>query len=94
MEIYQQQLIRKFSETLQASWETYKATHELAEDPNLFIAYLIDNQIIKDEIIRKYTILKEFNEKAAAYKTKSELIQLLSQRYNLSTRVIWKYIKQ
>ena len=94
MEIYQQQLLRKFRETLQNSWEQHKTTYGVTDTPDTFIEYLIDNQLIKEEIIRRYTIGKEFKERISEFKTKSELIALLSKRYNLSTRVIWNYIRQ
>ena len=94
MEIIQQQLDRKFRKTLQSSWKQYRTIHNVEDNSDAFIEFLIDNQIIKKEIIRRYTIVREFKERAADFKTKSELIALLSERYQLSTRVIWNYIRQ
>ena len=94
MENIQQQLVTKFSKTLQSSWEQYRTTYQIADNQDTFIEFLIDNKIIKTEIIRRYTITKEFQERAEDYKTKSELIALLSERYKLSKRAIWNYIRQ
>jgi len=94
MAIIQQQLLRKFRQSLQSSWEEHKINHQVPDSQDAFIEFLIDNEIIKTEIIRRYTIATEFQERAANYKTKSELIALLSERYKLSKRAIWNYIRE
>ena len=94
MAIIQQQLIRKFRQSIRSSWEQHKINHNIPDNQDSFIEFLIDNEIIKTEIIRRFTIAKEFHERAGDYKTKSELISLLSERYKLSKRAIWNYIRE
>lgn len=60
---------------------------------NSFITYLIDHRLIEESTIKRYTILEEFAKIIGEAKHKTEAVETLSQRFNISKRTIWNIMK-
>ena len=66
-------------------------------DANLknFLLYLIDNDLINESEIRKYTITNEFLE---IYQTeaikKTNIVKRLSEKFRISDRAIWSMLRK
>ncbi len=89
------QIIKTFEQSLKKSWDQYRTTHNLEDSSSEFIAFLIDRQFIKTTTIRRYAILKEFQSNYSDKKlNKSKVVQLLSDKYLISSRSIWNILRE
>ena len=95
MKTNQMLLLRQFQKRIQQSWERYCELHSVENRQQEFMDWLIDQQLISDTSIRRFTIVNDFN---ALYpdgkKRKTEVIKSLSVKYNLSERTIWTIIRK
>lgn len=83
-------LLDQFQITLEERWDNYRITHEIANNNQQFITYLVDQNIIDARTIRKYTIIHEYlSRMREAKNSKSAIVNLLSRRYQVSERSVW-----
>ncbi|MEO1261055.1 MAG: hypothetical protein AAFZ15_19800 [Bacteroidota bacterium] len=95
MEANQMFLFRQFEKKIQQSWDQYCKAHSVENRTEEFIAWLIDQQLISDTSIRRYTIISDYNNLYPDGKTKkTEVVRSLSLKYNLSERSIWTIIRK
>ncbi len=97
MKVNNKATLDQFQLWLDVSYKDFCDTHKLEYGaPQTFITYLIDHNLIKDTTIRRYAVLKEFNQlsRDGERKTKSELVRLLANRFNLSQRSIYTILKE
>jgi len=89
------QEIEIFSQSLQNSFRHYCAQHRLREDLENFTTYIIDRELISPGVIRQYAILAAFAEVYPANgRSKTETVERLADRFNLTTRSIWNVLRK
>lgn len=95
MQIYQKQLIDFFSSLVHQNFDAYCNRHAIPKNNNSFLNFLFTQDLMSETAIRRYTIdseystLKQQNEEL----TKSQLVRLLADKYNLTDRTIWNIIQ-
>lgn len=94
MEEARKHLMDRFQERLFDSYEAYCTTHQLDQGISGFITYLIDQELIQIPTLKRYTIKKEYEELQlnGKYK-KTQAVQQLADRFNISTRSVWTIIR-
>lgn len=94
-EIKRKQLLDTFSEKLNNNFLAYCEKHDQEKDINRFITYVLDQDLIPNSNIRKYAILETFDEILNKHKgSKTQTVNLLADRFNLSTRSIWNLLRK
>lgn len=89
------QILDLFQDRLCKGYEKYCQIHELDSNLGGLITYLIDQDLIPASTIQKYTLFKEFEaeqEKKPIQKTQT--VENLAHRFNLSERTVWNILKQ
>lgn len=68
--------------------------HQLPEDVNGLITYIIDQDLIPPQTIQKYTLQKEFKDQFSGDRgQKTHMVENLAHKFNLSTRTVWNILK-
>jgi len=94
MKAYTQIMVDQFSTRLQEEFISFCKKNRLHNEPKTLLLYLIDNEIISQTHIRKYTILSEFEELCQMKMTnKSRIIKSLATKFNISDRAIWSMVR-
>lgn len=90
-------LMERFSLFLTENYQLYQKQHipdeNIIDSLDTFITYLIDHRIIETSTIKRYTILKEYSKIIDNSKHKTEAVNTLSERFNISERTVWNIIK-
>jgi len=92
--IHSKQLLDHFSDRLSAEYADYCKRHKIQEGTNDFITFLIDKSLLGTSTIRRFTIIKEFEDlypKNQCHKTKT--VKELADKFHLSERAVWSIIK-
>ena len=93
-ELNRKQILDLFEEQLFVSYEDYCKKHNMRPDHRGLITYIIDQELINPSVIQKYTVLKEFNARCPADRgQKTQTVEALADRFNLSSRTIWSILK-
>ncbi|WP_421795886.1 hypothetical protein [Haliscomenobacter sp.] len=93
-ELNRKQILDLFEDQLFISYEDYCNKHELPPDYKGLITYIIDQELIHPSVIQKYTVLKEFNARCLGDRgQKTQTVEALADRFNLSSRTIWSILK-
>lgn len=93
-ELNRKQILDLFEDQLFISYEDYCKKHELPPDYKGLITYIIDQELIHPSVIQKYTVLKEFNARCLGDRgQKTQTVEALADRFNLSSRTIWSILK-
>ncbi len=94
MEENRKQVLDTFEKHLQTDFANYCEKHEIENNAEAMVTYLIDRQLLTARIIRRYTIIREFDRLYTGLGTsKSKKVELLADRFNLSSRHVWSLIK-
>jgi len=87
-------MLERFASFLTEKYQSYQKQHMPQEDSlSTFITYLIDHRIIESTTIKRYTILEEYEKIINNSKHKTEAVNTLSERFNISERSVWSIIK-
>ncbi len=87
-------ILDTFQKHLHQNFETYCQRHEQIINTENFIIYLIDRELFSAAIIRRYTIVQEFESLYAQHDFhKSKTVATLADRFQLSERHIWSLLK-
>ena len=92
-EIKSKLLLDTFSEKLNNNFLNYCEKHDQNKDIERFITYVLDQNLIPHSTIRKYTILETYEEILNQHESKTKTVNLLADRFNLSTRSIWNLLR-
>jgi len=90
-------LLNQFEIYLDANFKDYCKKHNKdVQETNQLIRYLIEHKVIKDTTIRRYAILKEYDQLILdnVRLKKVELVRRLSKHFNLSERTIYTVLKE
>lgn len=94
MDAFRKFLYDEFCTKTLENYTTYCKENKMSESSSGIITFLIDHELIKPVTVRHYTICQDFTyQYSSSDKSKSEIVRLLSQRYNLSERSVWAVIK-
>ena len=88
-------IMDKFQKFLNEEYVTYCDRHELRPTPQAMITFLIDRDMIPPIVIKRYTVLDEFEnlyEKQAGKKTKT--VHSLADFFNIPERTVWGILSQ
>ena len=92
-EIYNKQLLDTFSDRLKDQFEDFCEQQSMLPSNDLLITYIIDKSLIPPVTLQHFTIIATFNELQAQQKmTKTQIVQVLANRFNLSQRSIWNIL--
>ncbi|MFN7116404.1 MAG: hypothetical protein ACK4TA_06355 [Saprospiraceae bacterium] len=84
-----------FSEKLRGKFAIFCREHRQQDTLENFITYLIDQDIIPPSTIKHYAINETFNELyASSAQPKTEVVNTLADRFNLSPRSIWNALRK
>ena len=97
-------MMERFTLSLIDNYNVYHEQHRFPYDDileqyrindtlNSFITYLIDHRLIEESTIKRYTVLQEFTKIIGEARHKTEAVNILSQRFNISERTIWNIMK-
>lgn len=88
------QILDLFQDRLCLEYCEYCNKHQLKPELAGLITYLIDQELINPHVIQKYTVLKAFNEGYLGSRgQKTQTVEMLADRFNLSTRTVWSILK-
>jgi len=88
------QLLDTFQQCLYDNYKDYCQRHELIQTSEGLIVFLIDQDLIPPKNIKGYAVINEFEKiKEQKEGKKTRLVELLSDRFNLSERSVWGILK-
>lgn len=94
-ELNRKQILDLFESQLLGGYEAHCEQHQIQLDYKGLITYIIDQDLINPQIIQKYTVMKAFRARSIEQRgAKTQIVEELADRFNLSTRTIWSIIKQ
>lgn len=95
MKEFYQMLVEEFSSKLEHNYSDYCEIASVEKNLKTFLRYLIDNNLLNQSDIRKYTIVEEFQELLSTQQiNKTNAIQILSKKFNISDRSIWSMVRR
>lgn len=94
-ELNRKQILDLFESQLLGGYEAHCEQHQIQLDYKGLITYIIDQDLINPQLIQKYTVMKAFRARIVAQRgAKTQIVEELADRFNLSTRTIWSILKQ
>ena len=95
MQIYRKNLIDSFSRQIKEDYYNFCDRQELKKGDDTLLDFLLSKNLVGEVAVRRYIINKDFNKliEIKRDKTKTEIVRLLSERYQLSERSVWNIIK-
>ena len=88
------QLLDTFSEHLQKNFSAHCNTQGLEPNLDTFTTYMVDRGLINNTAIQRYAVLAIFDElHNREPMTKSQLVDILADRFHLSPRSIWNVLR-
>lgn len=95
MEDSRKKIYDVFQERLCQNYINYCEFHNAEENLDGLITYLIDQELISNVAIKRYTIKKEFEELYPLNKHhKTQTVHTLASKFNISTRSVWSILKR
>lgn len=88
-------LLDKFHEHLDSDYVFFCKRHQIEPSTHSFTTFLIDENLISETIIKRYTVKQEFQELIQiqdAQKTKT--VNALSDKFKIPERTIWGILKK
>ncbi len=94
MPVYQKKLMDNFFSIIHSDFDAYCERHQIREKNNdTFLTFLYDLNLLNENMVRKYTILEEYqkmNTLPSFQKTKA--VRLLADRFQLTDRTVWNML--
>lgn len=93
-ELPKKSIMDRFQEHLHSNFETFCNRHGIEQTQGQFITFIIDQNLIERSLIQRYTVLKEYEKICAEHQyTKTLIVEVLSNRFHISTRTVWSILK-
>ncbi len=87
-------ILDTFQKCLYDNYINYCHRHKLMQSNEGLIIFLIDQDLIPPKNIKGYAVINEFKKiKEEQKQKKTKLVELLSDRFNLSERTVWGILK-
>ena len=87
-------MLDAFQKHLLLDYQEYCKKHDVEETIAAFITYAIDENLFSSRVVRRYTVLKEFeNLYPVSGKRKTAIVNGLADRFHISERSIWTMLK-
>ncbi|HFA50772.1 MAG TPA: hypothetical protein ENJ95_17325 [Bacteroidetes bacterium] len=87
-------ILDRFQEHLNLSYGTYCERHGIPESLPGLITFLIDQGLIPPVAVKRYAVLKEFEELYPAQGNhKTRTVNTLADKFNIPERTIWGILK-
>jgi len=84
----------RFQEHLYRNFDTYCARHGVEKTEAGLLTFLIDQDLIPPTNVQRYAVLREFEKLHHEQEfRKTEAVDLLANRFNISTRTVWSIVK-
>ncbi len=89
------QVLELFEQGLLEDYRAYCRSFNLVPDLHGFITYVVDQEFIPPATMARFAILREYERQLQEPQKikKSELIEHLAERFNLSTRTVWNILR-
>lgn len=95
MEVNRKLLLDTFQDYLLDSYQSYCETQQLPMTTKGFLIYLIDRDLIPFVKIKRFTLLKVFDEELVnCNHHKTNTVKRLALRFNISERGVWNVLKK
>lgn len=88
-------MLDRFQTLLNEGYENWCKIHDLDKSDDRLVTFLIDQELIPGTQIQRYAVRREFDKmrKQASFQ-KTETVNLLAHRFNISERTVWNILKQ
>jgi len=87
-------ILDRFQEHLRIGYEAYCARHGLQNTSEQFITFLIDQDLISPAHLQRYTVIQEFEKLKSEHQClKTQAVDTLANRFQLSERTIWSMLR-
>lgn len=88
-------VLDKFEEHLKEFYGCWCEKHGINESNGHMVTFLIDQDLIPATKIQRFTILREFDrlKKKNPFYQKTQTVNLLAHRFNISERTVWSILK-
>lgn len=94
-ELNRKQILDLFESQLLQEYKAFCDHHQIQLDFKGLITYIIDQDLINPQIIQKYTVLRTFHARKLAQRgAKTQMVEEIADRFNLSARTVWSILKQ
>jgi hypothetical protein len=94
MMTYKKHLVDKFQEHLEAQYNEYCNRHGMIKDEHQLIGYLIDQALIPESFLRRYTVIREYEKLNSELQLqKTQAVETIASKFSLSERTIWSILK-
>lgn len=93
MSHFRKQLLDQFSEDLLLHFSRHCRLYEQEENLASLLDFLIDQDLIPSAVLRKYTVIQEYDKLFPRYEKKTKTVSMLAARFNISERSIWLALK-
>ncbi len=96
MEENRKHLLDQFTAYLYESYQAYCRRHKVIKTESRLVTFIIDQDLIPSTNIQKYSILREFeklNKEPNAF-NKTQAVNIIAHRYNISERTVWNILKK
>ncbi len=94
-DLFQKQLMDTFSEKLLQKFGCYCEMQGVTPSNELLLTYLIDRSLIAPIKLQNFAIIETYESlRHANGMTKTQTIELLASRFNLSSRSIWNILSK
>lgn len=88
-------ILDKFQEYLESNYKQFCNRHEIIPSTEVFITFLVDQDLIPSVSIKRYTVLQEYEhliQKRESQKTKT--VVALSDKFNIPERTVWSILNK
>lgn len=86
-------ILDKFQEYLLSAYSLYCQQHQLKEDAESLLVFLIDRDLIPPAQIKRYAVGSAYHKLATKGKKKTAIIKEIADFMNISERHTWSLIK-
>lgn len=91
---FENHLMDTFKAQLTKNFLTYCAKHSLKPNLEHFTSFLVDNNLIKDSALQRYTIAAIYKEmQLESLMNKTQIVETLADRFNVATRSVWNILR-
>ena len=94
MEEPRKYILDRFQEHLYSSFESFCTRHGIEQTHSQFVTFLIDQDLISQSHLQRYTVLREF-EKISTEQSypKTLVVDTLANRFRISERTVWSILR-
>lgn len=93
METYRKTLIDRFVMLTLKAYDEHCEKHKILPNASTLITFLIDQDVLSINHIKRYTIVKDLEAISDQHRYKTDRVAMISDKYNISERTVWNIIK-